>query len=468
MNAPPRRSRASAQSLAQADTARANPSAVESPFRWALALPAVFALSACGTLTDLGDRAVLQPLGQVARAVGLGAGSATDACTRAASPVNPATLAPGLGGTGAPATAVAAHPGGIGGTGQVAQRPGLGGTGQVADSGLGGTGIVGVVTGFGSICVNGLKVEYAPETPLQRAGQPVPHSTLAVGQVVALQAVEQGPRLQAGRIAVLDAAVGPLGAVDPATGRFTVLGEAATALVPADLASLKPGQWVRVSGQRLASGEIRATRVQATPPGNAWVAGTLSRTATGDWQVGRTPLAADSAILPAASALGQEVGVYGVWTGERLQASAVQLGPTRAALGPVNEVLLQGYVHGVNGRELTLGFETLTLGNVLKVLGGQLDALRSGQPVLVRGQRDARQRLVVDRLEFRKEGGRGGSQSASSSRRSGRDDSDDSKDGDDSDSGSSGSGSSSSGSGSGSGGDSGGQGRGRGRGRGGD
>ncbi len=335
-----------------------------------------------------------------------------------------------------------------------------------------------MVTGFGSICVNGLKVEYAPETPLQRDGQPVPHSTLAVGQVVALQAVERGSRLQAGRIAVLDAAVGPLGAVDAATGRFTVLGEAATALVPADLASLKPGQWVRVSGQRLASGEIRATRVQATPPGSAWVVGTLSRTVAGDWQVGRTALAAGSASLPDAHALGQEVGVYGVWTGERLQASAIQLGPTRAALGPVNEVVLQGYVHGVNGREVALGFETLTLGHALKVLGGQIDALRAGQPVLVRGQRDAQQRLVVNRLEFRNEGGRGGSQSVSASRRSGRDDSDDSKDGDDSDSGSSGSGSSgsgssssgssSSGSGSGSGGDSGGQGRGRGRGRGGD
>lgn len=418
------------------------------PRRWAVVLVAGLALSACGTLADLGDRVVLQPLGQAARAVGL-RGDTTDACTRSASLVNPATLAPGLGGTGAPEGAVAGDPGGIGGTGQVALRPGIGGTGQVAEVGLGGTGIVGVVTGFGSICVNGMKVEYAPDTPVQRDGERVPHSALAVGQVVALQVSDQGQRLQAGRIAVLDAAVGPLGTVDAASGRFTVLGEAATALVPADLAGLKPGQWVRVSGQRLASGEIRATRVQATPPTSAWVSGTLSRTATGAWQVGRTPLVPGSDNLPAHTTIGQEVGVYGVWTGDRLQASAITLRPTRAALGPVSDVVLQGYVHGVSGRELTLGFETLTLSNVLKVLGGQLEALRTGQPVLVRGQWDAQQRLVVDRLEFRNEGGRGGS-------RSGSDDSDDN------------SGSGSSGSGSGSGGDSGGQGRGRGRGRGGD
>jgi hypothetical protein len=443
------------------------------PQLWAVVLVAGLALSACGTLADLGDRVVLQPLGQVARAVGL-TGDTTDACTRSASLVNPATLAPGLGGTGAPASAVAGDPGGIGGTGQVAQRPGIGGTGQVAqrpgiggtgqvaELGLGGTGIVGVVTGFGSICVNGMKVEYAPDTPVQRDGERVPHSALAVGQVVALQASDQGQHLRAGRIAVLDAAVGPLGAVDAASGHFTVMGEGATALVRTDLAGLKPGQWVRVSGQRLASGEIRATRVQATPPASAWVSGTLSRTETGAWQVGRTPLVPGSANLPAHTAIGQEVGVYGVWTGDRLQASAITLRPTRAALGPVSDVVLQGYVHGVSGRELTLGFETLTLSNVLKVLGGQLEALRTGQPVLVRGQWDAQQRLVVDRLEFRNEGGRGGSRSS----RSGSDDSGDSDD--DSGSDNSGSGSSSSGSGSGSGGDSGGQGRGRGRGRGGD
>lgn len=427
------------------------------PGRWAAALLMALGLSGCGTLADLGalgalgDRVVLQPLGQMARAVGLGAAAPTDVCTRTASLLNPAAQAPGIGGTGAPVASATPDPGGIGGTGQTAlQRPGLGGTGQVAEGGLGGTGIVGVVTGFGSICVNGMKVDYAPDTPVQQDGRPVPQSALAVGQVVALQAQGQGAQLRAQRIAVLDAAVGPLGAVDVASGRFTVMGETATALVPTDLAGLLPGQWVRVSGQRLASGEIRATRVQATPHASAWVSGTLSRTALGAWQVGRTPLVAGSAQLPGDTALGQEVGVHGVWNGDHLRADTIALRPTRAALGPVSGVVLQGYVHGVSGRELTLGFETFTLGKLLQVLGGPLEALRSGQPVLVHGQWDAQQRWVVERLEFRNEGGRGGSRS---SRRSGSDDSD---------SDNSGSGSSSSGSGGG--GDSGGRGRGRGRG----
>lgn len=398
-------------------------------------------------------------MGQVFRAVGLDTTpAAADTCTRSTPAPGTVARAPGLGGTGAPGATpdpggmggtgqVALQPPGIGGTGQVAQRPGLGGTGQVADNGLGGTGIVGVVTGFGSVCVNGLKVEYEADTPVQQDGRPVPQSALAVGQVVALQADGPGGQLQAQRIVVLDAAVGPLGTVDAAGGRFSVMGQTATALELAALRGLQPGQWVRVSGQRLADGEIRATRVQPVEPGQAWVAGPLVRTADGTWQVGATPLAADAA-LPAEAAPGLEVAVAGDWIDGRLRVSRVTVRPTRAALGPVQSVVLQGYVHQVSGQQLTLGFETLTLSRVMQVIGGTLEALRSGQPVLVRGRLDDQQRLIVEQLEIRREG-RGGSRSSSESG--------DDRAGSDS--------SGSSGQGRGRGGDSDGQGRGRGRGR---
>ncbi len=47
---------------------------------------------------------------------------------------------------------------GIGGTGAPASGP------VISDRGIGGTGIVGVVTGFGSVFVNGLEVAYIPWT----------------------------------------------------------------------------------------------------------------------------------------------------------------------------------------------------------------------------------------------------------------------------------------------------------------
>lgn len=309
---------------------------------------------------------------------------------------NPVADPSGLGGTGAPAVR-GPDPGGIGGTGQVA-----------TGNGLGGTGIVGVVTGFASICVNGIEVEYEPSTPVERGGRSSTLSDLAVGQLVALQAGGTGDQLRATRIAVIDAAIGPLTALDAAAGRFEVMGQAATALERSDLQGLAVGDWVRVSGQRIASGEIRATRVQRAVAGQAEVTGPYASSGERGARVGDTLLTWSSA--PDGLSQGQEIGVRGQWTGGRLQVQAVQLQPTRAAVAGSREVLLQGYVHGLSGRELKLGYETLLLDEGVRIDGGDLGALRVDQPVQVRGRVDERQRLRVERLEFRSEGRRGESE----------------------------------------------------------
>lgn len=340
--------------------------------RWVL--PLLLALAGCGGLAP--------------RHPAPGAAACSVASLR-----NPAADPSGLGGTGAPAVR-GPDPGGIGGTGQVA-----------TGNGLGGTGIVGVVTGFASICVNGIEVEYEPSTPVERGGQPSPLGDLAVGQLVALQAGGTGDQLRATRIAVIDAAVGPLTALDVASGRFEVMGQVATALERGDLQGLAVGDWVRVSGQRVASGEIRATRVQRAVAGEAVVTGPYVPPGAGGARVGDTPLAwspATDGVAP-----GQEVGVRGRWVGGRLQVQALQVQPTRAAVGGSREVLLQGYVHGFSGRELRLGYESLVLDEAARVEGGDLAALRVDQPVQVRGRVDEQQRLRVERLEFRSEGRRG-------------------------------------------------------------
>ena len=343
------------------------------------------------------------------------------ACSVAAL-TNPAADPSGLGGTGARA-ARGPDPGGIGGTGSVATGSGLGGTGRPLQAGvgsglggtggplvagregLGGTGIVGVVTGFASICVNGVEVEYEPNTPVERDGQASPIGDLAVGQLVALQAVGRGDQLRASRIAVLDAAVGPLTALDAASGRFEVMGQAGTALERDDLVGLVVGDWVRVSGQRLSSGAIRATRVQRAPAGSATVTGPYSMSGTQGVRVGNTPLTVST--LPAGLVEGQEVGVRGQWIDGRLKAQEVRPRPTYAAVGGSREVLLQGYVHSLRGRELQLGYESLTLGEQVRIDGGDLSTLRVDQAVQVRGRMDAQSRVTVERLEFRREGRRG-------------------------------------------------------------
>jgi hypothetical protein len=322
------------------------------------------------------------------------------AACRAASLVNPLAAGPGNASTRA-APQVAGLPGGLGGTGRPARAP------APQEGGLGGTGVVGVVTGFASICVNGLEVEFDLDTPLQRDGQRAQVGDLGVGQVVALQAVGQGDRLRATQIALLDAVVGPVGRVDAGTGRVTVMGQDVVALNAADVQGLVPGDWVRVSGHRLAGGEVRATRVQRADAAQAGlVTGSVSLQAGGGWRVGGTPIARGSAKWPASLVEGQEVSVQGRWTGSRLEALVVEANPTRAAMGGVQEVVLEGYVHDLRGSELRLGYESLKLGAQLRVQGGRLDQLRAGQAVQVRGRLDRDQHFTADRVTFRQEDGR--------------------------------------------------------------
>src|SRR5262249_10194711 len=84
-------------------------------------------------------------------------------------------------------SAAVCDPGGIGGTG--IDPGGIGGTGQRAEVEVG---VLGVVTGFASICVNGIEVHYDAMTPVALNGDLVSANALGVGQVVSVLAVGAG------------------------------------------------------------------------------------------------------------------------------------------------------------------------------------------------------------------------------------------------------------------------------------
>lgn len=376
-----------------------------------------------------------------------------------ASSINPAVQAPGIGGTGAVA---ASDPGGIGGTGRTAHE----------GSGIGGTGIVGVVTGFASVCVNGVEVDVQPDTPVARLGRDASLSDLSVGQVVVVRAQGTGTEVRAQRIEVMDAVVGPIEQIDAAEQVLRVLGQRVRVLAQADLVPLRVGDWVRVSGHRLSSGEVRASWVKATisgSPSEAQATGLLSPDGAGGWRLGGTPM-----VWPTGQGEpqpGQEWLAQGFWDGQHLRPLRLVLQPTRRAMGAAREVVLQGYVHSLRGRELQMGYEKVQLSDRLVVRGGDLGSLTAGQAVQVRGRLDELNRVLAVELSVGREGGRGARSSGEAgddgTGRRGRNRGGDGESGSDGkgdsggSSGNSGSSGSSGGSGSGS---SGGQGRGRGRG----
>ncbi|HEY1286879.1 MAG TPA: DUF5666 domain-containing protein [Burkholderiales bacterium] len=228
----------------------------------------------------------------------------------------------GIGGTGV-------EPGGTGGTG--IDPGGIGGTGQSAAAEIG---VLGVITGFGSICVNGIEVHYDANTQVALNGDLSSAGALRIGQVVSVLAIGSGTQARAHWIDVVDAAVGPVTGVENAgamlqVNRERVRIEPSTVFGPglgrAQLASAQAGDILRVSGLRNAEGVIVATRVETAPPGTR-------------------ALAAD----PADPSLGRFL-VEGYVTDAGSQA--VRVGPTRFRVAPdVAPQLARGQLVRLEGR----------------------------------------------------------------------------------------------------------------------
>ena len=142
------------------------------------------------------------------------------------------------------------------------QDIGLGGTGMLANTGngLGGTGIVGEITGFGSIFVNGVEVEYDNKTPFTINGETATYQQLAIGDVVEVLTTNTRQHTDARIINVRHEVIGEVKSVNPQMHSFTVQGQTVTTThqskkLPA------VGDRVAVSGFRINATHIQATRI---------------------------------------------------------------------------------------------------------------------------------------------------------------------------------------------------------------
>ena len=178
----------------------------------------------------------------------------------------------GIGGTGAPSR--------MGGTGVPSSVGGTGVPSRLADRGIGGTGaptgVQGTITGFASICVNGLELAYDRADPVDIDGTAQLAGDLRIGQVVTLRADASADGLVARAIAVRHAVSGPIEAVNMGGLELIVAGQnVRLGANSPGAASLQPGQWVQVSGLRDPGGTILAARVDPRPPGEVFITGRM-------------------------------------------------------------------------------------------------------------------------------------------------------------------------------------------------
>lgn len=149
---------------------------------------------------------------------------------------------------------------------------GLGGTGLLAvsdedkDSGLGGTGILGVITGYGSIFVNGIEIEYDNETPFTIDGKAAAPQYLEIGDVVEVLASDSTDHTRAQIINLRHEVIGQVDSVEPDTFSFTINGQSVVQTIGAPMP--KPGDTVAVSGFRVDTHTVIASRVTAAESGS--------------------------------------------------------------------------------------------------------------------------------------------------------------------------------------------------------
>jgi hypothetical protein len=243
---------------------------------------------------------------------------------------------------------------------QVADR-GIGGTGiraapeLEADRGIGGTGIVGVVTGFASICLSGREVAFANDVPVVMDGAPASSATLRAGQLTAVEAAGTANALRARRIVIRHEVSGPVEEVG-ADGLLRVAGQ--RVIVSArtwGAVPVKVGDWLAVSGLRALGGEIDATRIDRRAPGEVLVHGVLLREG-GALRIGalevRPVTGVTSRVVVTPGAIVTAVGRYsdGVLVADTLDPDLLLIDPV-GYFGPgVNSFVFEGYASLAGGR----------------------------------------------------------------------------------------------------------------------
>jgi hypothetical protein len=348
---------------------------------------------------------VADAVAHAGRAVRLLAALACAACLAAASPAHAARCERDEGGIGGTGNAPAGRPPVAPGKGK--DRGGVGGTGHSErdDGGVGGTGVYGVITGFGSVCVNGLEIEIDGATRVESDGTPSSASALAIGQLVAIDAIERDGAIRAERIAVRSAAVGPIERVDARRGELEILGQrvqldartrfADAAGDPAQRTSLGAGDFVTVHGLRRGDGAVVATRIERTPVREQLSVSGPARPAGPD----RLAIGGLTVVSPGrdAAQLADRLALaVGRWDPVTRELVADRIEPVVRFAVPTDRVSIEGYVVAREPR----GFRTELVGVDTSALGGEPPRVEPDARVVVRGALAADGRVLAERVEL--------------------------------------------------------------------
>jgi hypothetical protein len=301
----------------------------------------------------------------------------------------------GIGGTGLSAD-------GFGGTGVTAQNDGLGGTGHSEDGfggtgvtaqndGFGGTGIIGIITGFASVCVNGVEAHFDSNTHVDIDGTSSSIDKLKIGDLVAIDAKGQGAEVSAQTISVVHAVVGRVDATDLAKHQINVLGQQIL-LSPITQGgnTLKVGQTIAVSGFVDRNGTIQAMRVDQ-------VSNNTPSLITGALINGK--VMGNQVSVLGNHLNGKNVQAFGKWDGKNFTAIDVKQNAMDRVMRAGYAVNAQGLIYqSGNLQSLYALGKQVNINSNTKVYG---DKNAPNSLVIVRGQVDKNGRVEAKEIEYR-------------------------------------------------------------------
>lgn len=217
------------------------------------------------------------------------------------------------------------------------------------EGGIGGTGIVGLLTDFGSLIVNGLRVEMTNQTMISDAFGPVSASALLPGQALTIYAERRRDAIVARNIRIDHALIGRL---DTSGGKPRVNG------VELDIernapAHIRPEQRVAVSGL-WARDRLIVSRIDAVAPGPDLIAGTLLRE---DMTLSLGGAALSGALQGAQP--GQYTTIFGTGNKAGLEAARFEMGRFRGT-SSLRQLSVEGYLEPVSANP---GYRVAGLGH---------------------------------------------------------------------------------------------------------
>jgi len=219
------------------------------------------------------------------------------------------------------------------------------------EGGIGGTGIVGTVTGTGALMVNGLELATPAGTRIRSRFGGLSRDALAPGQTLTISAQRGRDGFEARDITIDHALVGRVGQA----GRGVTVNGVPVAREPGAYGVLIPGARVAVSGLWRADGTLLASRVDAAPSAPDLVAGTVTSRGDGRFSVGPVPIAPRGSV----PVDGSYAVAVGRMAGPMLEAERVEMGRFTMAL-PLLQLSIEGYLEPAAARP---GYRVAGLGH---------------------------------------------------------------------------------------------------------